>query len=128
MMRTRIVLHAAFAIALAALGLASPPAAAPARAVCADFTLSCENGVTYPFCPIAISSAGDVVTGLLELRPRRAVHMRLIPMGAGYRYAGRGVWFDGQHAQAELSFGPHQRLGCTVTRGNGEVAVLVTKG
>lgn len=110
-------------IAAAMLGLATP-----AQAACSTFMLACEDGRSYPFCPLAVSPAGDVVTGLLQVRPRHSVHLRLIPMGAGYRYAGRGIWFDGQHEIAELNWGLRARTACTVTRGDGAPAVLVTKG
>jgi len=38
-------------------------------------------------------------------------------MGAGYRYIARGVWLDGWRSDAELNFGTHKSLACTVTRG-----------
>src|SRR5258706_8765511 len=57
--------------------------------------LSCENSARYPVHPMAVSDEGDIVTGQLVLRQRAGLHVRLIPMGGGYRYAGRGVWFDG---------------------------------
>ena len=86
-----------------------------AGVACRDFVLSCENGRDYPFCPRAISEFGDVVTGTLMTAPHPGVHVRLIPMGAGYRYAGRGIWFDGDQNAAVLNFGKHKSVACTVT-------------
>ena len=64
--------------------------------------LSCENGSEYPIHPIAVSDEGDLVTGQLVLGQRQGVHIRLVPSGAGYRYAGRGVWFDGARENVYL--------------------------
>ena len=44
----------------------------------------------------------------------RGVHVRLIPMGSGYRYAGRGVWFDGMRQQAVLNWGRPDEVPCKV--------------
>jgi hypothetical protein len=85
-----------------------------AGASCNDFVLSCTNGHDYPFCSGAVSHLGDVVTGTLVTGPHRGVHMRLIPMGVGYRYAGRGIWFDGYQSAAALNFGKHTSVACTV--------------
>ena len=92
-------------------------APAVAGGYCSELVLSCENGRSYPFCPIAISDAGEIATGHLILSPRRGVHMRLVPMGVGYRYIGRGIWFDGVRGQAMLHFGKHNSIACTVARG-----------
>jgi hypothetical protein len=82
--------------------------------------LSCENGRDYPFCPRAVSDQGDVVTGTLITGTRHGayngVHMRLVPVGVGYRYAGRGIWFDGYRSAAALNFEKNGSLACTVTR------------
>lgn len=105
--------------------------ATPAQAGCADFVLSCDNGRDYPFCPRAVSPEGDVVTGTLSLAPRSAVKMRLIPMGVGYRYAGRGIWFDGMQDQALLFLRKNAAVSCTVSRQTldpSAPAVLYTKG
>ena len=68
--------------------------------------LSCENGRDYPLHPLAVSREYDLVTGyLLKTGHGRGVHMRLIPMGSGYRYAGPGVWFDGLRGDAVLNWG-----------------------
>jgi hypothetical protein len=37
-------------------------------------------------------------------------------MGVGYRYAGRGIWFDGLREDAYLNFGKADSVACTVTR------------
>jgi hypothetical protein len=42
--------------------------------------------------------------------------MRLIPMGSGYRYAGRGVWFDGMRGQAVLNWGRPDEVPCRVVQ------------
>ena len=91
--------------------------ATPAKAggTCASFILSCENGRSYSFCPIATSDAGEVVTGHLALSPRRGLHMRLVPMGVGYRYIGRNVWFEGVRSEAILHFGNDYGIACSVT-------------
>jgi hypothetical protein len=81
--------------------------------------LSCDNGRLYPFRVRSVSDFGEIVTGSLFIRPRNAVHMRLIPMGDGYRYAGRGVWFDGKHETAILYFGNHNGVNCTILRDEG---------
>ncbi len=109
---TALLATTAFIGAASAADLAVRPAPTPA---CYDFVLSCDNGRVYPFCPRAVSLAGDVVTGTLITGPYRAIHMRLIPMGVGYRFAGRGVWFDGFHSSAILNFGKYSSVACTVT-------------
>ena len=59
----------------------------------------------------------DLVTGyLLVTGHGRGVHMRLIPMGSGYRYAGRGVWFDGMRGQAVLNWGRPDEVPCRVVQ------------
>src|SRR5438034_7730224 len=90
------------------MGFGSAPA--QAGGICAGFTLSCENGHSYPLCPIAVSDAGEIVTGQLGLATRRGVHVRLVPMGVGYRYIGRGIWFDGVRSEAILYLGKHRSI------------------
>jgi hypothetical protein len=87
------------------------------RALHPDFLASCENGRTYPIQARAVTVDGDLVTGYLYTGPHRGAHIRLVPMGAGYRYITRGVWLDGWRGDAELNFGPRKSLACTVTRG-----------
>ena len=89
---------------------------AKAGGYCSDMALACENGRTYPLCPIAVSDEGEIVTGRLLLGPGRGVHVRLMPLGIGYRYAGRGVWFDGVRENATLNFGMHSSVQCTVLK------------
>jgi hypothetical protein len=93
--------------------------AAPASAggTCSELQLQCENGRTYPLCPIAVSDVGEVVTGHLVTAPRRGIHVRLVPMGQGYRYIGRGVWFDGVREDGLLYFGNNQPIACKVYHG-----------
>jgi hypothetical protein len=38
----------------------------------------------------------------------------LVPMGDGYRYAGRGVWLDGVGPVATLEFWKRPALSCTI--------------
>lgn len=128
MARLKFIAHVMVAASIMGVAMIAPGPVNPAEAGQADFALSCDNGRTYPFSPLAVNAAGDVVTGLLHLRPRQAVHMRLIPMGIGYRYAGRGIWFDGRREIAEINWGTRVRVGCVVIRNTGETAVLVTKG
>jgi hypothetical protein len=108
------------AIAAGALGLAALPASAggslSAGYANGAIALSCENGRLYPFTPRAVSDAGEIVTGYLRTSPHHAIHMRLIPMGDGYRYAGRGIWFDGKREAAVLFFGEYQTTNCVVVR------------
>jgi hypothetical protein len=83
----------------------------------ATLWLSCENGSEYPIRPIAVSDEGDLVTGYLVIGQRQGVHIRLIPMGGGYRYAGRGVWFDGARENVYLYLSKYRPIACTVVRG-----------
>jgi hypothetical protein len=77
--------------------------------------LACENGHNYPIRPIAVSREYDLVTGyLVTTGDGRGVHLRLVPMGAGYRYAGVGVWFDGERGEAVLNWGTDHPTPCTV--------------
>ena len=106
---------------LAILGAISGGAsftAQPAQAggYCSDMVLTCENGRNYPLCPIAVSDEGEIVTGHLVLGPGHGVHVRLVPLGVGYRYAGRGIWFDGAREHATLFFGKHSSVQCLVGR------------
>lgn len=88
--------------------------------------LACDNGRTYPLRVRAVSDIGEIVTGYLVVS-RQSIHVRLIPMGDGYRYAGRGIWFDGKRDIAVLYFGEHHATNCTVVQ-DGPDAVLAVKG
>lgn len=79
------------------------------------FWLSCENGRNYPVRTGAVSEDGDLVTGYLVTGRGHGIHIRLIPMGDGYRYAGRGIWFDGLRRDAVLNWGTPRAVNCTVT-------------
>jgi hypothetical protein len=82
--------------------------------------LSCENGREYPIRPIGVSREYDLVTGYMLMTGHgRGVHMRLMPMGSGYRYAGPGVWFDGLRGQAVLNWGRPDEVPCTVMQEQG---------
>lgn len=82
---------------------------------CAGFTLSCENGRGYMLCPVAVSQAGDVVSANLWLSPKRAIHVRLEPMGVGYRYIAPATQLDGVDNAALLKFGRNRSVLCTVS-------------
>ena len=105
------VAGAALMLVLGSLPAANAHSAGP------GYFLSCENGRTYPIRPRAVTVDGDLVTGYLFTGHHHATHIRLVPMGAGYRYITRGVWLDGWGPDAELNFGKHHRLACTVTHG-----------
>lgn len=116
--RTGLVLGALLAsIAASTMAQAADVsgAAGPAPLVAQKMWLACENGRDYPLRPLAVSREGDLVTGYLLTTGRgRGVHVRLIPMGSGYRYAGPGVWFDGMRQQAVLNWGRPDEVPCTV--------------
>jgi hypothetical protein len=97
----------------------SAPAEAARRGLPAGAShwLSCENGGNYPIRPLAVSYDGDIVTGYLGMRQNRGIHVRLIPMGDGYRYAGRGVWFDGARESVYLYFSKNRPIACTLVQG-----------
>jgi hypothetical protein len=101
------------AVAAAVLGLTG--AAANAGFAPGPLSLACSNGHTYALSPGAVAADGDLVTGYLHLSPRHATHVRLIPMGDGYRYAGHGVWLDGIRGDATLHFGKHRSVDCQVS-------------
>lgn len=84
------------------------------RGGCSEIVFICENGRQYPLCPIAVSVVGEVVTASLFTSPRSSAHVRLVPMGVGYRYAGRGIWLDGFRENALLNFGKHTQVACTI--------------
>lgn len=81
----------------------------------AEFAIACENGGNYVLRAGPVTDSGDVVTGHLYLRPDRGMHVRLIPMGDGYRYAGKGVWLDGIRDRAWLYFSKNRRVACQVS-------------
>lgn len=87
--------------------------------------LVCENGRTYPLRIRAVSDIGEIVTGYLVVS-HQSVHVRLIPMGDGYRYAGRGIWFDGKRDTAVLYFGEYNATNCTIARE--DRGVIAVKG
>jgi len=79
--------------------------------------LACENGRNYPIRPLAIAREYDLVTGyMLYTGSGRGIHMRLVPMGVGYRYEGRGVWFDGLRGHAVLNWGRPNSVPCQVVQ------------
>jgi hypothetical protein len=80
---------------------------------CSDLVFACENGRQISLCPIAVTVIGEVVTGSLHTG-YGGTHVRLVPMGVGYRYAGHGVWLDGFRENAVLSYGKHSQVACTL--------------
>lgn len=80
-----------------------------------EITISCENGHTYSLVPTAVSDAGDIVTARLYTSAHHSIRVRLIPMGSGYRYAGRGVWLDGIRGEGVLNFGKSVAIACGVS-------------
>lgn len=85
-----------------------------ATARAGNLALTCDDGHIYRLQPRAISGDGDLVTGYLLNGPGGQRHLRLIPMGDGYRYSGIGVWLDGIRADATLNFGFHRSTRCEV--------------
>ncbi len=117
-MRNAISILSLTIIVALSLLTAAPSEAAPRGLVAGpSFWLSCENGGSYPIRPLAISNEGDIVTGYLGLRQRQGIHVRLIPMGGGYRYAGRGVWFDGARESVYLYLSKNRPIACTIVQG-----------
>ena len=80
----------------------------------ANFVATCENGHSYPVRAKAVSDQGELVTGDLLTGRHGATHIRLVPVGFGYRYAARGLWLDGWRSDADLHFGKQQPIACTV--------------
>ena len=78
--------------------------------------LACENGRTYPIRPVAVSGLGDLVTGYIVLGRGHGIHIRLVPMGDGYRYAGSGIWFDGLNNEAVIYWGTPAAVPCTLVQ------------
>ena len=97
-------------LALSATSLRAEPVAGQ------KMWLACENGQSYPIQPAAVSRESEVVTGyLLRTGTGRSVHLRLVPMGNGYRYEGNGIWVDGLRGNAVLNWGrPGAEIPCTV--------------
>lgn len=111
--------RAALTVTAVISGVALGPApAARAGGLPPPFVLACENGRHYPLRPTAVSVAGDVVAGRLGLGQGGGAHVRLVPMGNGYRYIGRGFWVDGFRHEAVLHLGKHTALACTVLYGD----------
>jgi hypothetical protein len=82
----------------------------------ADYAIACENGANYRLTSGVVTIPGDIVTAHLHLGPHHALPVRLIPMGEGYRYAGRGVWLDGIREHALLYRSKYRPVACVVSR------------
>ena len=105
----------ALPIALSSAASAADMAGGVEHAARQKMWLACENGREYPIRPIGVSREADLVTGYMLMTGRgHGVHMRLIPMGSGYRYAGAGVWFDGLRGNAVLNWGTAGEVPCKV--------------
>ena len=105
---------AGMASALACVLTLAPAAPRAAAAPLADYVLACDNGRDYPLRATAVSVTGDLVAGYLQLGRHHGAHVRLVPMGAGYRYAGLGFWVDGWRDEAVLHLGKHKAVNCSV--------------
>lgn len=110
---------AAFSVAYAILSAATAARAdgidvprTKAVSYCNTITLVCENARTYGLCPIGVTDVGELVTASLTTPGPH--YVREIPMRNGYRYAGRGIWFDGKGTVGRLHFGHTRSVGCVV--------------
>ena len=104
---------------LAGLCFAGPISKADAQEVTlpgAHFAISCENGGNYELISGPAVVPGDVVISHLFLSPNHSLPVRLMPMGVGYRYAGRGVWLDGIREHALLYLSKYHPVACIVSR------------
>jgi hypothetical protein len=113
-METAKLLRILAAVTVVIVGLSFSRSSGWAGGYCSDLRLTCENGQSYPICPIAVSERGELVTAHLALGRGHGVHVRLVPMGVGYRYIGPGVWFDGLRGDATLFLGKDNPIACTV--------------
>src|SRR5262245_2923153 len=101
--RAATIFSVACAALLSVAGAAQADGIAlPARAAghCNPIRLACENARTYGLCPIGVTDVGELVTA--SLTSPGPHYVREIPMGNGYRYAGRGIWFDGKGTAGRL--------------------------
>ena len=114
MRSTMSILNLTIAVVLGSALMQSSEAKARGLHAAPTIWLSCENGSHYSIRPVAVSGEGDVVTGYLATRQRQRIHVRLVPMGGGYRYAGRGVWFDGWRENVYLYVSKYRSIACTV--------------
>ncbi|CCD94524.1 conserved exported hypothetical protein [Bradyrhizobium sp. ORS 375] len=104
------------ALMLSALSAVTASARAGEMLPGSAFAIACENGGSYVLRSRPVLAPGEIVTAQLYLAPHHPVPVRLIPMGDGYRYAGRGVWLDGIRDQALLYLRKYQPVACTVSR------------
>lgn len=118
---------AALYLGVAALALPTSSSLAggyiPVGGPSSPIALTCDNGRTYPLRIRAVSDIGEIVTGYLVVS-HQSIHVRLIPMGDGYRYAGRGIWFDGKRDVAVLYFGDYNATNCTIVHEGADVIAV----
>ncbi|MBR0875293.1 hypothetical protein JQ633_33375 [Bradyrhizobium tropiciagri] len=121
--RFRYAVAGLLALGVTSFGSSAPVAAADLGLItkapvagggCSEIVFTCENGRSYPLCPRAVTVEGEVVTASLRTGRHGSVYMRHVPMGVGYRYAGRGIWLDGVGESALLNFGKHSQVACTI--------------
>lgn len=82
----------------------------------AGFSISCGDGGNYVLESGPAAAPGDIVTARLRPHGHHAVPVRLVPMGDGYRYIGRGIWLDGIRDRALLYRSSYRPVACTVGR------------
>ena len=98
------------------VAVAAPAAFADGLLPGAAFSVDCQDGAVYRLTSGRVTEPGDIVVARLHLSPHHAMPVRLIPMGEGYRYAGRGVWLDGIREHALLYRGKYNPVACIVSR------------
>lgn len=103
-------------VASSTIGLGLTGAKAEAYFPGASYSIACANGANYVLESGPVANPGDVVTARLYLTPHHGVPVRLIPMGDGYRYAGRGVWLDGIREHALIYLHKYEPTPCVVAR------------
>lgn len=114
-MRFRYSMVLGLLLAAGSVGIA-PVARAQGLLPGAAFSIDCQDGAIYRLTSGRVTFPGDIVTARLHLSPRHALPVRLIPMGEGYRYAGRGVWLDGIRDHALLYRSKYHPVACIVSR------------
>jgi len=101
---------------LALAGLAAPAKAEVVAYPGASFAVACANGANYVLESGPVAEPGQIVTARFHFNPHHVAPVRLIPMGNGYRYAGRDFWLDGIKDQALLYLSKYDPIPCQVGR------------